>query len=230
MLGFERWQEPQLAIDAALDRLQSRLWTKLPCVVTAVTADGQHVTVQPTIMGLQRNVDASGNVTWTNIQLPLLPQVPVKFPSGGGFTMTFPVAVGDEGTVAFSSRCIDNWWQQGGIQPQLAPNGVGSARKHDLSDGFFELGGRSMPRILSGVSSSAVQLRSDDGTCYMEFNESHFKVVFPGGTFMIDSSGNVTSTGDVSSQSGGNAVSLTNHLHTGIKPGTGISAVPKPGT
>ncbi len=82
MLEFERWQEPQLAINAALDRLQSRLWTKLPCVVTAVDLVNQLVTVQPTVMGVQRNVDASGNVTWSNIQLPLLPMVPIKYPSG----------------------------------------------------------------------------------------------------------------------------------------------------
>lgn len=254
MLEFERWQEPQLAINAALDRLQSRLWTKLPCVVTAVDLVNQLVTVQPTVMGVQRNVDASGNVTWSNIQLPLLPMVPIKYPSGGGYTMTFPVAVGDEGTVSFASRCIDNWWQSSGVQPQLTSNSVGSLRQHDLSDGFFELGGRSLPNILSGVSSSSVQIRSDDGTAAITFdktqckivlpsseatlvlNSSGFNLTFPGGSFNVDSSGNITNTGntssngDVTAQASGSYVSLTNHIHTGVKPGTGSTAAPEPGT
>lgn len=248
MLGFERWEEPQLAMDAALDRLQSRIWTKLPCVVTAVEADRQHVTVQPTVMGLQRNVDASGNVTWSNIQLPLLPMVPIKFPSGGGFTMTFPVAIGDEGTVSFASRCIDNWWQQSGVQPQLAPNGVGSARKHDLSDGFFELGGRSQPKLLASVNGNSVQIRADDGSAAITFNKTScavaiesntisllltstaFGVNYPGGSFTLDANGNGFFTGNVYANSNGAFVDLLNHDHTGVKPGTGRTAAPEPNT
>lgn len=248
MLEFERWQEPENTINAALDSLQSRLWTKLPCIVTEVDADGQHVTVQPTVMPLLRSVDASGNVKWTPFAMPLMPKVPIKFPSGGGFTMTFPVAVNDEGTIAFSSRCIDNWWQNGGIQPVLAPNNSGSLRQHDLSDGFFELGGRNSTRLLPNVNQASVQVRSDDGTASMTFDKgqctvvlpsgstqmkltpSGFTLTFSGGSFAVDSSGNVTATGDVSADSSGSAISLVNHIHNGVKPGTGTTAAPVPGT
>jgi hypothetical protein len=249
MLNYERWEDPQNAMNAALDNLQSRMWTKLPCIVTAIEDDGQHVTVQSTITPLLRQVDASGNVSWVPFPMPLMPMVPIKFPSGGGYTMTFPVAVGDEGTISFSSRCIDNWWLLGGVQPTLASNNSGSLRKHDLSDGFFELGGRNSTRLLNNVSDTTVQLRSDDGTASVTFSKSGlvatlpdsaatmsltpagFSLAFPGGFFSVDSNGNVTASGDVTAGSGtGGSVTLQNHDHNGVKPGTGTTAPPVPGS
>lgn len=233
MLQNERWESPELAQEAALDRLQSRLWTKLPCQVVKVYADGQHVDLQPTISVLVRTVSPNGTPIWTPTTLPILPMVPIKFPSGGGYTLTFPVSEGDEGTVSFSSRCIDNWWLLGGVQPQLAPNNSGSLRKHNLSDGFFELGGRSKPKLLENVSSSATQLRSDDGSCYMQFSESGFSVVFSGGSFTIDPSGNVSNTGYIHSQEeviakygSGASVTLSGHEHAQGKDSAGDSEVP----
>ena len=41
---------------------------------------------------------------------------------------------------------------------------------HDLSDGFVLLGFRSQPRVLSGISATAAQLRTDDGQAFVEVN------------------------------------------------------------
>ncbi|MCL9653139.1 hypothetical protein L2088_00345 [Pseudomonas protegens] len=95
---------------------------------------------------------------------PLLLDCPVQFPAGGGCTLTFPVAKGDECLVVFSSRCIDAWWQSGGIQVQA------ELRMHDMSDGFALLGFRSLPRMIPGISTSAVQLRSDHSSAFIEVN------------------------------------------------------------
>ena len=46
---------------------------------------------------------------------PILVDLPVIFPRGGGVTLTFPIKEGDECLVVFSSRSIDFWWQNGGI-------------------------------------------------------------------------------------------------------------------
>ncbi|MGC8050122.1 Gp138 family membrane-puncturing spike protein, partial [Salmonella enterica] len=77
-------------------------------------------------------------------------------------SMTFPVAQGDECLVVFASRCIDSWWQSGGIQEQA------ELRMHDLSDGFAILGFRSQPRALSNISTTSAQLRSDDGATFID--------------------------------------------------------------
>ena len=97
------------------------------------------------------------------IEIPLLLDLPVFFPSGGGFSMTFPLVEGDEVLVVFASRCIDRWWKYGSVQPQ------NEFRMHDLSDGFAFAGFRSQPRVLDPVpSTTSMQLRSDDGATKLD--------------------------------------------------------------
>lgn len=154
----ERTDNPVEAIRAALEGMQADMWTALPGVIESYDAERQTCTVQPAIRG---KVEAPGGAV-NSVVLPLLVDVPVVFPSGGGFTLTFPIAPGDECLVVFASRCIDAWWQSGGVQEALA------ARTHDLSDGFAFVGPRSQPRSLPEVSAEHVQLRTDDGATYLE--------------------------------------------------------------
>jgi len=63
-----------------------------------------------------------------------------------------------------SNRCIDAWWQLGGVQIQP------EFRMHDLSDGFAFIGPRSLPRIISNYSTTSMQIRSDDGVAIVDIN------------------------------------------------------------
>lgn len=228
----ERWESFEAATRAGLDEVQSRIWTKLPVKVTAVDdlSGKQIVTVQPLVKLRQRVRGSDGRLKWEDKSWPPLPMVPVKFPSGGGWTMTFPIKVGDEGTVSFSSRCIDNWWQGGGEQPQVTSNGQGSTRQHDPSDGFFEMGGRSLPNVLPNVNGNSAQWRSDDGTKYVQFDDDGFLIVLPGGTMRFDASGNLHVSGDVVAGFGGtDQISVQQHLHTHAS-GPSDSGPPKAGT
>jgi hypothetical protein len=164
----ERINDPVEATRAALDGKQAEMWTALPGIVESYDAERQTCTVQPTIKG---KVETQGGAV-SSVALPLLVDVPVIFPSGGGFTLTFPIAQGDECLVVFSCRCIDAWWQSGGVQEPL------EARMHDLSDGFAIVGPRSQARKLADVSTTNTQLRTDDGATYIEIQ--------PGGKVRID--------------------------------------------
>lgn len=145
---------------AAQRSAQSKLWTALPGIIQSFNAQAMTCVVQPAIQAFVTTDDGAQVLT----TLPLLLDCPVQFPAGGGCTLTFPVAAGDECLVVFSSRCIDSWWQSGGIQAQA------ELRMHDLSDGFALLGFRSKPRVIGGISMEAVQLRSDDGAAFVEVN------------------------------------------------------------
>jgi hypothetical protein len=147
-------------VSIAFGGLQSKLWTALPGIIQSFDPVAMTCVVQPAIQALVR--DEAGNLSPVN--LPLLLDCPVQFPAGGGCTLTFPVKANDECLVVFASRCIDSWWQSGGIQAQA------ELRMHDLSDGFALLGFRSQPRVIGSVSSSAAQLRSDDGVAVVEVN------------------------------------------------------------
>lgn len=145
---------------------QSKLWTSLPGIIQSFDAGAMTCVVQPAVQVFVTTDDGSMVLT----TLPLLLDCPVQFPAGGGCTLTFPVAVGDECLVVFASRCIDSWWQSGGIQAQA------ELRMHDLSDGFALLGFRSQPQVISGISLQAVQLRSDDGAAFVEVNPTNHAI------------------------------------------------------
>jgi len=154
----ERMNDPIVGLSVALNGWQSKIQTSVPGIIQSFNPDDMTCTVQPAISGQVR--DETGALT--GVELPLLVDCPVQFPSGGGCTLTFPVTADDECLVVFSSRCIDAWWQSGGIQAQP------ELRMHDLSDGFALLGFRSVPRVIDGISGTAAQLRTDDGAAFVE--------------------------------------------------------------
>nr|WP_245677406.1 Gp138 family membrane-puncturing spike protein [Candidatus Arsenophonus triatominarum] len=79
--------------------------------------------------------------------------------------------------MVFADRCIDFWWQNGGVQEAIDP------RQHDLSDAFAFIGVQSQKQKISQISTDAMQLRSDDGATYFELNPTtqKMKIVALGG-------------------------------------------------
>lgn len=239
-----------MVMNKALQTFQAELWTAMPCIVQKVYNDKMMVDVQPTIL---INITKPDN-TVELVKIPIIPDVPIIFTGGGGYTLTFPVAVGDECLAVFANRCIDAWWQNGGIQPQM------EFRVHDLSDGFALIGVRSKPRLIdSGFHATAVQLRSDDGSIYFEIDPAANKArlqapnveiqttenvhVTNAGSLTIDSTGDVTMNapnlimsgngkfgGEVIAMNGGaDEVHLSTHTQQD-GGGTGPSGPPTPGS
>lgn len=151
--------DPEEMFRAAFGAFQAGLWTAMPGIIQSFNPSAQTASVQPALKAKIRRPDT----TVRSVTLPLIVDVPVVFPAGGGFTLTFPVKAGDECLLVFASRCIDAWWQSGGVQEPM------EARMHDLSDGFAFVGARSQVRVLNpAVDTSNVQLRSDDGEDFVE--------------------------------------------------------------
>lgn len=190
----ERGVSATEAMLAAFRGLKAEIWNAMPGIIQSFDPSKQTVVVQPAIKALWR--DPVGEQTWQT--MPLCLDVPVVFPGGGGCTMTFPLVEGDECLLVFASRCIDAWWQSGGIGVQA------ELRMHDLSDGFCIPGPRSQPRVLSGISTSALQIRSDDGSAFVEVGVAapHAINVQTGGDVTVQApnislTGNVVITGDL---------------------------------
>lgn len=216
MNRLERNPDMETVFLEALSGFQSKLWTALPAIVTKYDPEAMTVEVQPAIQGRQFSLELQD---FESITMPLVVDVPVVFPSGGGFTLTFPIAEGDEVLLVISSRCIDAWWQSGGVQPQAI------FAMHDLSDGFAIPGPKSQPRVISGVSTDSVQLRSDDGNS---------KVEVQGDTINIET----TATVHLDAASivlGASALKLINenfktlfntHIHGNVQGGPSFTGVP----
>jgi hypothetical protein len=162
MIREERIDDIQESLRLAIEGAQSQIWTAIPGIITAADLATQTVSVQPSIMGSV--TDRVGNNV--NQPLPLLINVPIVWPRGGGFALTFPVKDGDEVLVVFASRCIDSWWQSGGVGVPI------ESRMHDLSDGFAILAPTSQQKKLTSVSSTNAQLRTEAGDTYIEVTPS----------------------------------------------------------
>lgn len=198
--------DAEQAMRLVLDGRQSTMWTAMPCIVESVDLEAMTIKAQPSIQGIIE--DESGKTQ--NVNLPLLADVPIVFPSAGGFIITFPIEAGDEVLVVFASRCIDSWWQSGGIGRPM------EARMHDLSDGFAIPGPRSQPKVVENVSPTAVQIRNDAGTSYIEI-EADGKIKMKSTEVTIE--GNLKVTGTVQGNTATVPVGLTTHTHTSSSPG-----------
>lgn len=156
----------------------------LPGILQSYDATKMSCSVQVAVQMQQR--DPQG--VWTNVSVSVLVDCPVSFPRGGGYGMTLPLAEGDEGMVVFSARCLDAWWQSGGVQPQA------EIRMHDLSDGCFVPGICSQPNVPEGVSTTAARFWKEDDTMYVELDgvdgnvnvkaPARVQIVAPGGLWV----------------------------------------------
>lgn len=141
--------QEEAAMEAAIETRALDLHTAIPGTVKSFDASSQTCTAQP---GIQRIFRDSGPT-----DLPLLVDVPVQFPRGGDYVLTFPVKAGDECLLVFSERAIDSWYEKGGSQPPV------EYRTHDLSDACAIMGISSKPSKVDNFSTSAVELRRLDG-------------------------------------------------------------------
>ena len=213
-------------IEAMLAVARSSLahtWTAMPAIIEAVELTKMTVKARPTVQSLVTKLDNS--TEW--LTMPSISDCPIVFPGGGGFTLTFPVAVGDECLLVFASRCIDGWWSRGGVQQQP------DLRMHDISDGFAFVGVRNLTRVLPAISSTDVTLRSDDGVAKIAIAPDHkitlqttAEVDVTAPTVAI--TGNLTVTGTIVAAGDvvGAGKSLSTHKHGGVSTGGGQTGVP----
>ena len=163
-------------ITQALHQFECSLRVSIPAIVVAnqdgnaFNADLQTVSVQPAI---QEVIRKSAVPTLTT--LPILDDVPFVIPRAGGWSLTLPIAIGDECLVVFADLGIDMWWQNGGVQKQ--PDGV--LYRHDIGDALAIFGPTSKPRALPDYSATSAQLRSDDGTVVISLSPGSISITAP---------------------------------------------------
>lgn len=103
-----------------------RIRCAIPAIIQSYDSGTNTVEAQPAIR--ERLVLEDGSIQYLN--LPLLINVPVAFPSSGSASITFPIGKGDECLIIFSDLAIDNFWTSGSVQNPI------EVRRHDLSDGI----------------------------------------------------------------------------------------------
>lgn len=190
---------PEEAASAQIEGRLKDLHTMMPGIIVSFDPDKQTAVVQPAIKRIFTERGA--------VNLPVCVDVPVAFPGGGEFWLTFPVQAGDECILQFSERAIDNWYASGGAQ---AP---AEYRLHDLSDGIAQVGLNSQPKKLEDLQMTGAELRTrsrstyirlEDGTIYIKGNIIHEGNNTQTGN--LSRTGTSTTTGKITGQ-GGMAIS-----------------------
>lgn len=133
------------ALRLTIREMLKMVHTGMPGIVKSFDAGTQTAKVQPAIKRIWVDDGA--------VALPECVDVPVFFPGGGGFVLTFPVTAGDGCLLVFAERAIDYWWEKGGVQE---PSEV---RMHDLSDAFAFVGMRPKPQKISDFKTGDAELR-----------------------------------------------------------------------
>ncbi|MEL6180958.1 MAG: Gp138 family membrane-puncturing spike protein [Myxococcota bacterium] len=128
----------------------NKMFIALPAVVTQYDPAEQCCSAKPTIKG-----QLGGK--WYS--LPVLPNIPVLWPQGGGMALTFPLKPGDYVLLVFCDRSIDEWMQFGGtdVQPQ-------SPQRFDINDPIAIAGINPFNSALKSANATDMVLGEDEGS------------------------------------------------------------------
>ncbi|MDD5301499.1 MAG: Gp138 family membrane-puncturing spike protein [Elusimicrobia bacterium] len=133
---------------------------------TTMTASVQVVFQQQLRSGAYQNV-------------PVLTDCPVVTPQGGGYSLQFPIEVGDTALVLFADRNIDNWYTAGGVMPPA------DGRLHALSDAIAIVGLNALASPLSPApSSSEARLIDKAGTTKVGLSGGKITIQNAGGSLL----------------------------------------------
>ncbi|EOY7480407.1 Gp138 family membrane-puncturing spike protein [Klebsiella pneumoniae] len=206
--------------DVIMKSVKKTLRVAMPGVIQSFDPENLTCVVEISVFSVKPEGKSVDRLDVDNVFYPLILDAPVIFPRGGGVTLTFPVKEGDECLVVFADRCIDFWWQNGNVQ-----NGS-RGRMHDYSDAFVIPGPQSQAKKISGISTTAAQLRTDDGSAFIEIASNGAVTInspqtIVNGPFHVN--GDITSTGDQTAA----GISQIEHTHGGVESGGSNTGKPQ---
>lgn len=144
-------EAPTLAqvIQEAIEARLCDLHVSLPGRIVSYEQQTQKAKVQPEI----KREYADGRA----LELPVLTDVPVVWPRAGKAYLHFPLKAGDQVTILFNERSLDEWKEKGGsIQ-------VKERRKHSLSDAVCMPGGYPFNNVFVPENNTDAFLVNDKG-------------------------------------------------------------------
>lgn len=129
----------------------------------------------------------------TAVDLPPIVDVPVIFPRGGGFSLTFPVMPDDECLVTFCERSIDRWHQSGNAEDPT------SRRFHALTDAVCMVGLSSIPNKVPDFNATQLEIKSNNGNGVINVSDDGTIDLTSAADVNINTEGsvNITSAADV---------------------------------
>jgi hypothetical protein len=161
-------------VNLILKAIEGRLFdvhTGLPARVVSFDPSTQRADVQPLLQRVM--VDEDENPT--TVTIPVITNVPIQYPSGAGWSITWPLAPGDIVYLTFSERSLDEWL--------VAPPGnlvtPAQARKFDLSDAVILAGIRPRTSPVPNISATSLRIANDAENVAIELAPTAVNITAP---------------------------------------------------
>lgn len=164
------------AVRFTLEQWTKGLNTCLPGIVHAYDAATRRATVQPAIDMLTTD--------GRTIPRPLVANVPVVAPAGGGWSVSLPLATGDPVLLVFSQRGLTGFKR---AHERAAPD---ADRLMAMGDAIAIPGFG--PISLTEVSSDGIVLQSNDGAEYIAVESGGIRIKTTGELTLTDQNGTRT--------------------------------------
>ena len=219
--------------------------THYPGKIISFDKDSQTATVQ--IMREQFNNQLHS--LYTEYAFPILQNVPVQFPQGGDYFLTFPINGGENCLLDFCDKGIDHWRHDGAAKIGTFASGLPKAdyfRAYNINDAVAMVGYNPIPEAIPNFNATSTELRNRDRTQRVtllptgkmeivtptELDITAPETVINGNTTMngnlhvigtITCDNTIHSNVDVTAKT----ISLVSHITTNVLSGLALSGPPK---
>lgn len=158
-MSYGEQRTPTLAelIEMAMEKRLLDVHTALPGRVEKYDATTQKADIKP-MLKEPLVVDGDDDVSIEVESLPVITDVPVGWPRGGGFFLHLPIEKGDPVLLVFSERCIDSYLA--GTGGEVDPVMI---HKFDLSDAMAIPGFAPFARAIKQADASNAVFGQDNG-------------------------------------------------------------------
>lgn len=189
--------------------------TIIPAIVDEFDVATQRVSATPAIQA--RYITPEGEVQYINY--PKITNIPLAIIKCPGLKLTCPVKQGQNCTLLFSQRSIDNFLIDGRIHPPFEGDfpQFSSLRCMDMTDALCFPGIITNPEAISNYNNNAIEIRNDDGTTKISVAQNVLQFI-QGGANITMSGGNINMT---ASKITLNGKEWDTHKHSGVTTGSG---------
>jgi hypothetical protein len=164
-MDFTKVTSSEKELSTLADNIKADVQTMIIAKVVKVYTETQRVDVQPCITikvedpdGVKEVYTRTGKkVKVSELEMPVILNVPLSHPRSGNFMITLPVAVDCYGMLFFSSQDINVWKAKGGTgieQKNLA--------QFDINDAVFLPYVASDSDVVSDYNADALEVRAGD--------------------------------------------------------------------
>ena len=154
--------------------------------------------------------------------IAIMPRVPIGFFKAGGFVLTLPVAVGDEGLIIFSDRGLGVWKETGKKAPPR------ETHLHALSDGVFIPFPTSKAGAIQNFDPASLYAGVEDKSAYLQVSKGGLAKIHAATKLTFDSpltefTGKANVAGDFSALAN-LAVTLISQLQGAVTTGSTVTS------